>query len=218
MTPDEIPLLLKQVSYADPRVLPEDPAELMGLAALWATVLADVPTEYAMQAVGEHYAKSPFPIKPSDISTRWLAVVHDRLRQDVGTFEPTAHPNLDPDDITGYQEALAADRQAVATGRRKPTPVREITSSEVTEGDVRAMRQQGDLKAFMRQAVREARGENARRKKLVARYPDLNARIHELAGHELWSGSVGGNQQTAAIVAEAEQRAAGQPSRADDAA
>lgn len=207
MTPDQIPQILKQVSYADPRMLPDDPHEVMGLAALWATVLADVPVDYAMKAVGEHYARSPFPIKPSDISTRWAADVRDRMNRHAGTFEPTAHPGLDPDDIPGYQAALRTERQAVATGRRAPTPVREITSSEVTEGDVRAMRQQGDLTEFMRQAVRDARGENARRRALVGRYPDLLDRVHALPGHAMWSGSVGGNARTAAIVAEAQQRA-----------
>lgn len=210
MNPDQIPQLLKQVSYADPRMLPEDPAEVMGMAALWATVLTDVPVDFAMTAVGEHYAKSPYPIKPSDISTRWHAIVRDRMTRHTGTFEPTAHPDLDPDDIPGYQAALAAERRDIATGRTQPTPVRAITSSEVTESDVRAMRQQGDLKEFMRQTTRNGRAENDRRKKLVARYPDLNTRMHALPGHAMWSGSVGGNKKTAAIVAEAEARAADQ--------
>lgn len=207
MTPDQIPQLLKQVSYADPRLLPEDQMELAGLAALWATVLKDVPAQFAMQAVGEHYAKSPFPIKPSDISTRWQATVTDRMRRDVGTFEPTQHPGLDPDDITGYHQALRADRDAVRTGQRPPTTTRAITAP-VTQDDIRAMRQQGDLAAHLKAASAQARADNERRRKLVARYPDLNEQIHALPGHAKWSGSVGGNRHTAAIVAEAEQRAA----------
>lgn len=207
MTPDQIPQLLKQVSYADPRVLPEDPKEVAALAALWAAVLADVPAEFAMQAVGAHYAKSPFPIKPSDISTRWQTVVSDRMGRHTGTFEPTQHPGLDPDDIEGYQQALRAERDAVRTGQRAPTPSRAI-APPLSQDDVRAMRQQGDLLRHIKDASREARAENARRRKLVARYPDLNEQMHELPGHARWSGSVGGNKRTAAIVAEAEQRAA----------
>ncbi|WP_327333687.1 hypothetical protein [Streptomyces anulatus] len=209
MTPDQIPQLLKQVSYADPRVLPEDPKEVAALAALWAAVLADVPAEFAMQAVGAHYAKSPFPIKPSDISTRWQTVVSDRMGRHTGTFEPTQHPGLDPDDIEGYQQALRAERDAVRTGQRAPTPSRAI-APPLSQDDVRAMRQQGDLLRHIKDASREARAENARRRKLVARYPDLNEQMHELPGHARWSGSVGGNKRTAAIVAEAEQRAAGE--------
>lgn len=207
MTPDQIPQLLKQVSYADPRLLPEDQMELAGLAALWATVLKDVPAHFAMQAVGEHYAKSPFPIKPSDISTRWQAVVTDRMRQHVGTFEPTQHPGLDPDDITGYHAALRAERDAVRTGQQAPTRSRAI-APPLSQDDISQMRQQNDLAAYLKQSVEQARAENARRRKLVARYPDLNEQIHDLPGHKAWSGSVGANRKTAAIVAEAEQRAA----------
>lgn len=210
MTPDQIPALLKQVSYADPRLLPNDKHELMGLAALWATVLADIPADYAMQAVGEHYANSPYPIKPSDIADRWRTQVRDRMRRDTTTFEPNAHPEINPDDETGdaYVAALRADRRAVATGQRPPTPSRAITSGEVQEGDIRAMRQQNDLKTFMRQAITQAATGNAYRRKLVARFPDLDEQVHALFGHAKWSGSVGGNARTAAIVAEAERRAA----------
>ncbi|MFF1958003.1 cell surface glycoprotein [Streptomyces sp. NPDC058220] len=152
MTPDEIPLLLKQVSYADPRVLPEDPAEVMGLAALWATVLADVPTEYAMRAVGQHYAKSPFPIKPSDISTRWQSVVRDRMNRHTGTFEPTAHPQLDPDDVAGYQAALLAERQAVVLGEQPPTELAAITAGPAAEEVERRM---AELGSYMPPSVAE---------------------------------------------------------------
>ncbi|MFJ6440236.1 hypothetical protein [Streptomyces sp. NPDC091649] len=209
MTPDQIPQLLKQVSYADPRVLPDDPKEVAALAALWAAVLTDVPAEFAMQAVGAHYAKSPFPIKPSDISTRWQAVVSDRMGRHTGTFEPNQHPGLDPDDIKGYQQALRAERDAVRTGQRAPTPSRAI-APPLSQDDVRAMRQQGDLLRHIKDASREARADNARRRKLVAQYPDLNEQMHDLPGHKQWSGSVGGNKRTAAIVDEAEQRAAGE--------
>ena len=128
MTPDQIPLLLKQVSYADPRVLPEDEKEVIGMAALWAEVLKDVPTDFAMRAVGAHYAVSPFPIKPSDISTRWQAVVRDRMDRHNGTFEPVDHPELDPDDVPGYQRALLAERRAVIHGHAEPNTVKAITA------------------------------------------------------------------------------------------
>ncbi|MFI1524965.1 hypothetical protein [Streptomyces griseus] len=207
MNPSQIPQLLKQVSYADPRLLPEDEKELAALAALWAVVLADVPPDFAMHAVGQHYASSPFPIKPSDIADRWRTVVRDRMGRHTGTFEPNQHPGLDPDDIEGYQQALRNERDAVRTGQRPPMPFRAIAPSLSTD-DVRAMRQQGDLLRHIKEASRAARAENARRRKLVARYPDLNEQMHELPGHARWSGSVGGNKRTAAIVAEAEERAA----------
>jgi hypothetical protein len=133
VTPDQVPALLKQVSYADPRLLPADPQELLGLAALWATVLADVPTDFAMNAVGEHYATSPFPIKPSDIADRWNTKVRDRLNRDNGTFEPGDHPGLDPDDIGGYLAALRGQRQAVAQGIQQPSNVKAITAGPAAD-------------------------------------------------------------------------------------
>ncbi|MFE6080019.1 hypothetical protein [Streptomyces virginiae] len=128
MNPDQIPQLLKQVSYADPRVLPDDEKEIVGLAALWAEVLKDVPAQYAMYAVGKHYAESPYPIKPSDISTRWRATVRDRMNRHTGTLEPTRYPELDPDDIEGYQKTLRAERHAVIMGEAEPTPLKAITA------------------------------------------------------------------------------------------
>jgi hypothetical protein len=137
MTPDQIPLLLKQVSYADPRLLPTDQRELTGLAALWATVLADVPADFALNAVGEHYATSPFPLKPSDIADRWNTKVRDRMSRDTGTFEPNDYPDLDPDDVVGYLAALRGHRKAVIQGAQPPNNIKAITAGaaadEVTE-------------------------------------------------------------------------------------
>ncbi|MFJ8301562.1 hypothetical protein ACIQ9R_37435 [Streptomyces sp. NPDC094447] len=153
MNPDQIPDLLKRVSYADPRVLPEDPQEVIGMAALWADVLRDVPTDFAMQAVGAHYAVSPFPIKPSDISTRWKAVVRDRMDRHNGTFEPTQHPELDPDDVPGFQQALLAERRAVIHGQAEPNTVKAITAGPAAaEVEERLKR----LGTYMPPAVKDA--------------------------------------------------------------
>lgn len=144
MTPDQIPQLLKQVSYADPRLLPEDRKELAGLAALWAGVLADVPAEFAMHAVGQHYAQSPFPIKPSDIASRWQTVVRDRMNRHHGTFEPTAHPDIDPDDVDGYLEALRGERRAVVYGQQPPAEIRAITAGPAAAEAQRRLAALGD--------------------------------------------------------------------------
>lgn len=225
MNPSQIPLLLKQVSYADPRVLPDDEEELKGLTALWATVLADVPAEYAMNAVGRHYAESPFPIKPSDIADRWRTTVRDRMRQHTGTFEPNDHPEVDPDDVGAYQNALRADTHAIVQGHRPPTPARAITAALTTD-DVRAMRQQKDLAAYIKEIGRERAVECARRKTLVHRYPDLLARLEKIPGQRQWKGFIapaewGGKinncpirAQIIAIAEEAEQRAAGKQEEA----
>ncbi|MFJ3170608.1 hypothetical protein ACIPJK_07460 [Streptomyces roseus] len=138
MNPEQIPQLLKQVSYADPRILPEDRQELQGLAALWAGVLADVPLEFAMWAVGQHYAESPFPIKPSDIAGRWRAHVRDRMNRHTGTLEPTHYPELDPDDIAGFMHTLRTERHAVIMGQQPPTPLAAITGPDAVPPDVQA--------------------------------------------------------------------------------
>ncbi|MYR73037.1 MULTISPECIES: hypothetical protein [unclassified Streptomyces] len=159
MTPDQIPQLLKQVSYADPRVLPEDPKEVAGLAALWATVLADVPVQFAMQAVGIHYARSPYPIKPSDISTRWQAAVRDRMQRDVDPAPP-----VDPDNESAYRHALAAHRRAVATGQQPPVEHKALTSGPAAEEVQRRLASLGDyLPTSVREALAPYRPAAARR-------------------------------------------------------
>jgi hypothetical protein len=177
MTPDQVPALLKQVSYADPRLLPSDPQELLGLAALWATVLADVPADFAMNAVGEHYATSPFPIKPSDIADRWNTSVRDRMSRDNGTFEPNDFPDLDPDDVIGYLQALRGQRQAVARGSQPPNNVKAITAGPAADEVTKRLKTLG---TYVPRQVDEALDEYrpvkaARRAALTAGEPDALA-------------------------------------------
>ncbi|MFJ9644987.1 hypothetical protein [Streptomyces sp. NPDC101206] len=167
MTPDQIPQLLKQVSYADPRVLPDDEREVVGLAALWADVLADVPAQFAMRAVGRHYAKSPFPIRPSDIAEQWRAVVHDRMSRHTDTLEPTHHPALDPDDIAGFQATLRAERHAVLMGEIEPTPLKAITAP-TPELQARLDRVGGYVPPAVRQQLAAYRPTAAAREQAVA--------------------------------------------------
>ncbi|MFE1205682.1 hypothetical protein ACFW5V_28760 [Streptomyces sp. NPDC058762] len=109
----------------------------------------------------------------------------------------------------------------------------------LTEQDIRDLRRQGDLGALLKQARAAAAAENARRRALVLRHPDLAARLTEAPiSHttpEHWTGYVppahdpenfGGGQPLnnspiraalAALVAEAEARA-GQTAQRHDAA
>ncbi|WP_406014351.1 cell surface glycoprotein [Streptomyces sp. NBC_00984] len=214
-----VAMLLAYADKLDPNRAPTDEDAILERLDAWAEVLEDVEAKAthpdghdwnAAHAVRKHIATSPFPIKASDVSRPWHAFKADLLRRHTGTFEPNEHPHVDPDDISAYRAALLADNHAVSTGQRPPTPVRAIAPAPqgITEDDVQAMRQQGDLIRHMKDAHRAARADNARRKKLVARYPDLSDQLYALPGHAAWSGSVGGNPRTAAIVAEAEQRAA----------
>lgn len=128
MKPSEVPQLLAEIALADPRVRRTDHIELRAQIAMWAGILAAVPYDAAVRYAHEHYTKSTWPILPADIATRWTAAVADRLGRHTGTFEPTAHPELDPDDEAGYRAALAAERHAVATGQKPPNELRAITA------------------------------------------------------------------------------------------
>jgi hypothetical protein len=129
MTPDQIPQLLQQISYADPRILRDDPDELRGQAAMWYSVLRDVPYDFALNAVGRHYANSPFPVLPADIAAEWKAEKRKRLDRHVET-----NPHPEPDDELAYRRQLRSERSAVVYGQQ---PVRDIKA--ITAGIGRAV-------------------------------------------------------------------------------
>lgn len=137
MDADEIPQLIAQIALADPRVRREDKMERRAQIIMWAGILTDVPFDFAIRAVQAHYAQSQWPIAPGDIASSWQGTVRDRLNRDNGTFEPNDYPDLDPDDIVGYLQALRGQRQAVAKGHQPPSTVKAITAGpaadEVTE-------------------------------------------------------------------------------------
>jgi hypothetical protein len=126
MSPEETLELLSQIALVDDRVVKVDHIEQRAQVTMWAVVLRDVPLQFAGEAVGRHYAESAWPIMPKDIAARWRAVVRDRLGRATGTFEPTDHPHLDPDDVGGYVQALRDDRGAIAGGDSQPVAVAEL--------------------------------------------------------------------------------------------
>jgi hypothetical protein len=128
MKPAEIPQLLAQIALADPRVRREDPIEMRAQIHMWAGILTDVPADFALTAAQQHYANSTWPILPAEIATRWQAVVRDRMNRHSGTFEPQAHPDVDPDDVPAYLDALRGERRAVVLGQRPPAEIRAITA------------------------------------------------------------------------------------------
>lgn len=123
MNLNEVPQLLQQISYADPRILRDDPAEQRGQVAMWATVLKDVPFDFALDAVGQHYAASPFPVLPADIAAKWKAETRRRLERHVET-----PPRADPEDEVAYRRQLRAQRDGVATGHTPIYDVKELTA------------------------------------------------------------------------------------------
>lgn len=128
MTLAETLELLAQIALVDDRVVKVDPAEQRAQVAMWAAVLRDVPLTFAGEAVGRHYAESAWPIMPKDVAERWRTQVRDRLGRSTGTFEPTDHPHIDPDDETGdaYVAALRSQRRAIAGGDTEPVALREL--------------------------------------------------------------------------------------------
>jgi hypothetical protein len=96
---------------------------------------------------------------------------------------------------------------------------------ELTEGDIREIRQQGDLRSFLADLQAEARTRNEQRKAAVLAHPDLAARLLDkplaLERPEQWTGYLAPThnpsgapnrspvrEQLAALIAEAEARAA----------
>lgn len=152
MEPELIPQLIAEIALADPRIRRTDEMEQVAQIGMWAGILADVPYEYAVTAVHHHYARSQWPILPANIATLWAATVRDRMNRHVGTFEPTAHPELDPDDEAGYRRALAAERQAVALGQQPPTELAAITAGPAAEEVERRL---AALGTYMPPAVRD---------------------------------------------------------------
>ncbi|MFB6875698.1 hypothetical protein [Streptomyces sp. NPDC056323] len=149
--------LLDQISLIDDRVVKSDETEQAAQLTLWAMVLRDVPLQFAGEAVGRHYAESAWPVMPKDIAARWRKVARDRLDKGVHTFEPTEHPHVNPDDITGYQLALQAQRRAIVLGRDEPIEMRALLagSDPVQAGTP------NDTYRQARAAVQRARAEAA---------------------------------------------------------
>lgn len=226
MKPDQIPQLIKRISYADPRILPAEEEELIVMTALWASVLADVDHDFALHAVGRHYAQSPFTIRPSDIAILWHARVKDLAERHV---DPV--PAASPDNEAAYRAELGATRQAAASN---VIPIRgpraalgpgmpEVAASSYAIEDIHAIRIEGDIKRMYRDEIAKSAAENDRRKALVLKHDDLAKRLTEppvgFARPDCWTGFVpmehnaaGLNrspirQALAALVAEAERRA-----------
>ncbi|MBV6697483.1 hypothetical protein KV557_10135 [Kitasatospora aureofaciens] len=226
MTPDEIGPFLIRAAATDIRILPTDEAEATATTALWAVAMADIPFEFAVNAIAVHYAKSPYQVRPSDITDLWKA----HIRQTAGQPDPIP----DTGDPVEYRRQLAANRRAahrepvtasaaIAAISGRPAPARGVP--DLTEDDVRALRQQQDLARMLKDGNTRAKAECERRKRLVLGYPDLAEELTKpplaYARPDCWNGGLGTDQiqdgrpnrspsyrQLAAICAEAERRAA----------
>ncbi|MFD3517744.1 hypothetical protein [Streptomyces sp. NPDC058657] len=123
--------LLTGIALVDDRVVRTDETEQAAQLTMWATILRDVPLDFAGQAVGEHYAESAWPVMPKDIAARWRIVARGRLDRHVGTFEPNRHPHVDPDDHAGYRAALRAERDGVRKGCEEPLELRALVGGAI---------------------------------------------------------------------------------------
>ncbi len=174
MDAEEIPQLIAQIALADSRVRREDKIERRAQIIMWAGILTDVPYDFALQAVKEHYANSQWPIAPGDIASRWQGTVRDRLNRDNGTFEPNDYPDLDPDDVIGYLQALRGQRHAVAQGYRPPNDVKAITAGAAADEVTARLKTLGSYVPRQVDEVLDAHRpiKAARRAALIAGEPD----------------------------------------------
>ncbi|MFF9262023.1 MULTISPECIES: zinc finger domain-containing protein [Streptomyces] len=174
MTPREVAALLAYVVRLDPRMNVEDEGAAADRLAQWCDLLSDVPAQAhgwdAARTARDYIARNPYRIQPSDISRPWHAHKADQMRRHVGTFEPTAHPEIDPDDETGdaYVAALRAERRAIATGQRPPDTHRAITAGPAAEQVQRRLAALGTyMPRTVKQALEEYRPVRAERERLA---------------------------------------------------
>ncbi|MGW4305102.1 hypothetical protein [Streptomyces californicus] len=216
--------LLAYVDKLDPSRAPATQEAALERLDAWADVLLDVAPRAphpeghdwdASHVVRRHIASSPYPIKPSDVSRPWYAFQADVIRRHAGTFEPGLHPEIDPDAAPGreYFAAVRGSMRAVLSGEQPPVTLRAIGPAVLAPETPEQARQREELVRRMKAGHRAGREENARRLALVSAHPDLLAAMHRLPGQRMWKGSVGGNRRVAAIVAEAEARAAASTTR-----
>lgn len=147
MDPEQIPQLIAEIALADPRIRRTDEMEQVAQISMWSGILAEVPYDFAITAVHQHYATSQWAILPANIATRWASVVRDRMNRDVDPAPP-----VDPDNETAYRTALAAHRRAVATGQEPPVEHKALTSGPAAEEVERRM---AALGTYMPPSVRD---------------------------------------------------------------
>lgn len=175
MTPREVAALIAYVVKLDPRLALDDQAAAAERLAQWCDLLSDVPATAhgwdAARVARDYIARNPYRIQPSDVSRPWHAHKADMMSRHVGTFEPTAHPEINPDDETGdaYVAALRAERAAVAAGQQAPVTHRALTAGPAA---AQVQRRLAALGEYMPRTVAEVlaahRPHRAARERLAA--------------------------------------------------
>ncbi|MCX5362906.1 cell surface glycoprotein [Streptomyces sp. NBC_00124] len=175
MTPREVAALLAYVVKLDPRLSLDDQTAAADRLAQWCDLLSDVPAQAhgwdAARVVRDHIARSPYRIQPSDVSRPWHVHKADVLGRHAGTFEPTRHPEVDPDDEYGnaYVAALRAERRAVAAGQATPYTSRAITAGTLAAQVERRLAQLGRyMPPTVAEALADYRPHRAEREQLAA--------------------------------------------------
>ncbi|MER8042566.1 cell surface glycoprotein [Streptomyces sp. NPDC094032] len=175
MNPREVAALIAYVVKLDPRLALDDQAAAAERLAQWCDLLSDVPAQAsgwdAARVARDYIARNPYRIQPSDVSRPWHTHKADVMGRHVGTFEPTAHPEINPDDETGnaFVAALRAERQAVAAGQQPPVTHRAITSGPPAQQVERRLAALGSyMPPTVRQALAEFRPQRAARERLAA--------------------------------------------------
>ncbi|MFH8530492.1 cell surface glycoprotein [Streptomyces tendae] len=174
MTPREVAALLAYVVRLDPRMHLTDDAAADERLAQWCDLLYDVPAQTdrwdAARTARDYIARNPYRIQPSDISRPWHAHKADLMNRHAGTFEPTRHPEINPDDETGdaYVAALRAERRAVATGQRPPDTHRAITAGPLAANVKRRLAELGEyMPPSVADVLADYRPHRARREQLA---------------------------------------------------
>nr|WP_202535423.1 cell surface glycoprotein [Streptomyces sp. SID4919] len=172
--------MIAYVVRLDPRLALDDETTAAERLTQWCDLLSDVPAQAqgwdASRTARDYIARHPYRIQPSDISRPWHTHKADLIGRHTGTFEPTAHPEVDPDAETGdaYLAAMRAERHAIATGRQAPVTQRALSTGPAAAEVERRLATLGTyMPRTVRQVLAAQRPRRAERERLAtAGLPD----------------------------------------------
>lgn len=237
MTPSEAAKILAAASAFDGRDASSEAA-----ARLWSEALHDIPADPDTFAAVTRYYSDSTGTEPG--ARRWMEPHHLRTtrrkiraeRLDTGATVYDGNPNETPEQ---YLASKRRQLDSVASGLTPPRPAltaigprpAPATRLNYDTDDIRAMRADGDLGRLWRESLAQAGADNDDRKRRVLAHPDLAEQLTQppvkFDRPECWTGYLAPERlpdgqpnrspiraQLAALVAEADRRAAHRPAAA----
>lgn len=174
-------------------------------ATAWAEALEDVPADAdAFAAVSRFYSDSTGTdpgarrwLEPHQLRTIRRKIRAERLAANTvvydGNPDETASEYLTNhrEQIANVASGFASAQPALKALGSRPAPA---VQADLSEDDIRALRQQNDLAAMLRDALARASEENGERRRIVLARPEIAERLTQppasFARPDCWSGYV----------------------------